>query len=686
MTALLAGWGGLAVPGREVVADDLESLTRGAVLSRGLGRSYGDSSLPARADDKIAASRLADRILAFDVRTGIVRAEAGLSLADLNRVIIPRGWFPPVTPGTKFVTLGGMVASDVHGKNHHREGCFGAHVRALRLRLADDSIVECGPTRQPDLFRATVGGMGLLGHILEVEFNLHRIPSPWLHVQSERVADIDSFLAALERAASVWPMTMGWIDCLSGGSSLGRGILMAGRWATPEEAKGRPIPEAVERSLPFELPNWVLNRTTAAVLNSAYYWSHFEQRTEQLVAPDPFFYPLDAVLHWNRAYGARGFTQFQCVLPRAAGAPAVRALLGLLARLGCASPLCVIKDCGPQGEGLLSFPLEGTSIAVDMAVNPDTQHVVDRLNELVIAAGGRIYLAKDRFTRREHFRAMEPRAPRRLFCRPRCVGPCTPAAKRAVRAPFRRSSMKVVILGGTSGMGREIARLLATRGDAVFLLGRDEADLARSAADLTARDPAGKPVGYALCDLESSEGFAPALDAADAALDDFDTVVVTAAMFSSQDALEADVDLTRRLLTVDFAHTVVFCEHARKRLLARGGGQLTVFSSVAGDRGRKPVAIYGAAKAGLSTYLEALDHKFHASGLSVVCVKPGFVKTGMTAGLRPPPFAGEPERVARDVVRAMDRRSPIVYTPFMWAWVMWVIRSLPRFVMRKISF
>jgi decaprenylphospho-beta-D-erythro-pentofuranosid-2-ulose 2-reductase len=246
--------------------------------------------------------------------------------------------------------------------------------------------------------------------------------------------------------------------------------------------------------------------------------------------------------------------------------------------------------------------------------------------------------------------------------------------------------MKAVVLGGTSGMGRAIAQRLAERGDHVFVLGIGEEDLARAAADLKARSPQSLPAGSAVLDLEKPDTFAPALDAADAALGGFDTVVVTAAMFASQDALEADVELTRRLVTVNYAHTVVFCEHARKRLLARGGGRLAVFSSVAGDRGRKPVAIYGSSKAGLSVYLEALDHKFHAAGLSVLCVKPGFVKTGMTAGLKPPPFAGEPDQVARDVIRAMDSGKPVLYTPGMWALVMLVIRWLPRFVMRKISF
>lgn len=235
-------------------------------------------------------------------------------------------------------------------------------------------------------------------------------------------------------------------------------------------------------------------------------------------------------------------------------------------------------------------------------------------------------------------------------------------------------------------MGRAIARRLVERGDTVFLMGLDDTDLSRSAADLQSRHSAQQPMGYAVCNLEDPANFAPALDAADAHLGGFDTVVVTAALFATQEALENDIELTRRLVTVNFGNTVVFCEHVRKRLLARGGGRLAVFSSVAGDRGRKPVAIYGSSKAGLSTYLEALDHKYHGAGLSVLCVKPGFVKTGMTAGLKPPPFAGEPEGVAKEVVHALDRRWPVVYTPSIWALVMLVIRHLPRFVMRKIGF
>ncbi|HWB16479.1 MAG TPA: SDR family NAD(P)-dependent oxidoreductase [Vicinamibacterales bacterium] len=245
--------------------------------------------------------------------------------------------------------------------------------------------------------------------------------------------------------------------------------------------------------------------------------------------------------------------------------------------------------------------------------------------------------------------------------------------------------MTVVILGATKGIGRAVARAMAARGDRLFLLGRGADDVQRSASDLDIRAGRSVVAGTAVCDLARPETFVPALDAAAAALGKVDTVVVTAAEFGTQVALEADLDRAQQLLTTNFANTVTFCEHARQRLLAQGG-TLCVVSSVAGDRGRKPVILYGAAKAGLSHYLEGLDHKFRSAGLRVVCVRPGFVKTGMTAGLKPPPFAGEPESVARDILRGIDRGQPVVYTPRIWQLVMLVIRWLPRSVMRRIEF
>lgn len=247
--------------------------------------------------------------------------------------------------------------------------------------------------------------------------------------------------------------------------------------------------------------------------------------------------------------------------------------------------------------------------------------------------------------------------------------------------------MNVVLLGATKGVGRALARLLAARGDRLFLLGRDAADLAASARDLEARaSMAPGAVGAARCDLLEPESAAPALDAAFAALGRVDAVVATAGLFATQDALEADPALARRVLEADFSGTVLFCEAARARLLAAGGGTLCVFSSVAGERGRKPVVLYGAAKAGLSRYLEGLDHRWRARGLRVVCVKPGFVRTSMTEGLPEPPFAADAEEVARLALRGIERGRPVVWAPPVWRWVMLVVRLLPRAVMRRVGF
>lgn len=245
--------------------------------------------------------------------------------------------------------------------------------------------------------------------------------------------------------------------------------------------------------------------------------------------------------------------------------------------------------------------------------------------------------------------------------------------------------MNAVVFGATRGMGRAVARELAGRGDRLFLLGRHADDLARSASDLDIRRGQPSVAGSALCDLQNTATFAPALAAAKAALGEIDAIVVTAGEFGSQAELEKNVERAHALLLANFTNTVTLCEMARGFLLPRGG-TLCVFSSVAGERGRKPVILYGASKAGLSRYLEGLDHKFRAAGLKVVCVKPGFVKTGMTAGLKPPPFAGTPEAVARRVVRAIDKGTPVVYAPAMWRLIMMVIRLLPRAVMRKIEF
>lgn len=402
------GWGRWGVAAHEVLSEDLERVGRPAHLFRGLGRSYGDSALPAPGDLSLVTTTLADRILGF-TEDGLLRAEAGLSLSELYRLLLPRGWFTPVTPGTRFVTLGGMVASDVHGKNHHVAGCFGEHVKSMHMMVADGSVVRCSPSENADLFWATVGGMGMTGHILDVEVQMDKVPSPWITQTSYRIPDIDSFTAALKEKGKEWPMTVGWIDCVSGGANLGRGLLMCGRWATSSEAPANLPTAKLRLTMPDLIPSWLLNPLSIQAFNTLFYWKHFAREKTGIVHPESFFYPLDMIGQWNRMYGRRGFTQYQCVLPDSAGLSAPREFLKLLTRRGGASFLCVIKDCGEQGRGMLSFPMTGMSIALDIAVTKNTHLLLDELNEFVISVGGRIYLTKDTFSRPGHFRTMEPR-------------------------------------------------------------------------------------------------------------------------------------------------------------------------------------------------------------------------------------------------------------------------------------
>jgi len=416
----VAGWGRMPVrPGRVARPERLRLPPgEGIVLPRGLGRAYGDAAVPAREDALVLATPRADRILDWDPVSGRLTAEAGLSLAEILRLFLPRGWFPPVTPGTKFVTLGGCVACDVHGKNHHCDGSFGGFVERLGLLTADSKEIACGPDLDRELFLATVGGMGLTGLITEVTLRLRPVETGWIAMETEGVANLEQMAAALEASREAWPYTVGWIDCLAAGAGLGRGVVMRGRHATRAEVPaGDPRPRRA-LGVPLDAPEWLLSPPAMRAFNGLYYWMKAGRRRgtaephQSLVSYESFFYPLDMITDWNRLYGRRGFLQFQCVVPRAAGLTAMRELLERIARAGAASFLAVIKDCGPAGPAPLSFPMEGVTLGLDLPYRgPATVTLVHELNAVVIAAGGRIYLAKDAVTRAEDFAHMMPRLP-----------------------------------------------------------------------------------------------------------------------------------------------------------------------------------------------------------------------------------------------------------------------------------
>lgn len=398
----LAGWGNY--PFADVRAGNLRHADEAAdwlgqaesLIARGNGRSYGDAAL----NPELTLSTLAlSRVRAFDRQAGRITVEAGALLSELLPMLVAAGWFPPVSPGTKFVTVGGMAAADVHGKNHHGAGSFAHHVESLVLVTADGRTRRCSPTSNADLFEATLGGMGLTGLIVTVTFRLLPIASAWMRQETVPCEDLDAAMAAFEDAQD-WTYTVAWIDCLAGGSALGRSLLYRAEHAQPGELpsarRAHPfaLPPRRQLAVPFFVPGGVLNGAAVRAFNALYYRRNAARAGVALVDLDSYFYPLDTIREWNRIYGRAGFVQHQCVLPLGQARAGLQALLERIRDANSGSFLAVLKRLGP-GRGGLSFPMEGYTLALDFPVTPSNLALLSDLDAIVAAYGGRIYLAKD---------------------------------------------------------------------------------------------------------------------------------------------------------------------------------------------------------------------------------------------------------------------------------------------------
>lgn len=374
-------------------------------LAYGCGRSYGDSCLAT--SNHVLAMQPASRVLEADWSTGIIRAQAGLTLAELIRIALPRGWFLPVTPGTKFVTLGGAVANDVHGKNHHVMGTFGCHVQRLVLYRSDEGMIECGPLQRPELFSATVGGLGLTGVIVEVELRLRRVSSRDIGQRSIKFGNLDEFFDLSETYDTDNEYTVAWIDCLARGRHAGRGHYFAGNHLLAGTLE--PLPPG-RLNIPFDPPVSLINGLSLRAFNFLYYHRQRQREVQGNIGYDAFFYPLDSIAHWNRMYGKPGFQQYQCVVPAQHAREVIRAIMKEIATSGTGSFLAVLKQCGTlPSPGLLSFPLHGVSLALDFPQHENANNrLFARLDALVHEASGRLYPAKDAHMSAAHFKQAYP--------------------------------------------------------------------------------------------------------------------------------------------------------------------------------------------------------------------------------------------------------------------------------------
>jgi len=368
--------------------------TTGEFIPRGNGRCYGDASLAANTISTVKF----DKILAFDTTQGIFECQSGITLDQVLEVIVPAGWFLPVTPGTKFITVGGAVASDVHGKNHHVDGCFSHHVEEMDILLADGSLIKCGPSLHTDLFEATCGGMGLTGLITRIKFRLKKIETSYIRQKQIKAANLDEVLRLFEQYKD-YTYSVAWIDCLKKGQAFGRSILILGEHATLADCNDRQaaaplqLPKKRQITFPFNLPSWVLNTFTVKAFNFLYYGKNFKKVIDNIVNYEPFFYPLDAILHWNRGYGKKGFIQYQFVLPLESRQGLVE-ILQRISDKGLGSFLAVLKVFGRQ-ESLISFPMEGYTLALDIPVRKGLFETLDELDAIVLQYGGRLYMSKD---------------------------------------------------------------------------------------------------------------------------------------------------------------------------------------------------------------------------------------------------------------------------------------------------
>ena len=417
----LSGWGrfpkipvsSLSPQQRDEVFGGLEDVKRqgDSVLGVGLGRSYGDSGLPVTGSRALKMTSLTN-VIAFDSESGWIECEAGVSIYQLIQHFLPLGFFPPVVPGTQFVTLGGALCNDIHGKNHHQDGTFADHVRDVEVLTANGEVIVCDAEQNSEFFWATVGGLGLTGMILSLKLKLTRVGGPGIEMESIRVRDLDHFFEVSAESGS-FTHTVSWIDCVAQGAQLGRGIFMRGR-----HSHDQPKPRLLGRvaasispllKVPFSMPNWLLNPLTIRTFNELYFRKHPQGLLSQTTHYEPFFFPLDFVRDWNRIYGGRGFLQYQLVVPNEPDHRAIRTILEEISKTGMGSFLAVIKEFGHLQHGGLSFPRPGVTLALDFPhYGQPLFELFNRLDRIVMDVGGRVYLGKDARLPKEHFQEMYP--------------------------------------------------------------------------------------------------------------------------------------------------------------------------------------------------------------------------------------------------------------------------------------
>lgn len=668
MQQVFTGWGlypvikaDFAVPEKQ---SDLQEIVRSTpqITPRGNGRSYGDSAL----GEYLVLSKKLNRILSFDTTEGIIEAESGVLLDTILQQIVPQGFFLPVSPGTKFISVGGALAADIHGKNHHVDGVFSDHVLSFRLMSASGNIVEVFPGE--DLFAQTAGGMGLTGFILSVTFKLKPIETAFISQQAIRAKNLREIFDLFEQNKQR-PYSVAWIDCLAKGDQLGRSVLLLGTHALATALPGKELLTTHKHtsfSIPFFFPSWILNPITIKIFNWLYYHKPSSQG-HSLVHYDPYFYPLDKLHQWNKIYGRKGFVQYQFVLPEAVSLEGMERILTLFAKHKLGSFLAVLKLFGESHEGrYLHFPMKGYTLALDIKVSSSIWQVLQEADKIVNELGGKIYLAKDARMDKESFDKQYPLIP-------------------SVNDKFTSAQMKRVssgtkkvylIIGANSDIAKETVLAWRVKEQhAFFLLASRNTVALEKFVDEQHLSEQTRIIFFDAAATDTHKDFVASLPYKP------QVILYAAGSLAENELLLNHSDVWKANAEANFTGAVSVLNElimANNPSLERIIG----ISSVAGLRGRKANFMYGSLKAGFHAYLFGLRQYLRERGIIVQAITPGFVQTKMTAHLGAMKKANTAAEVARVIVADSHRfeRYPNIF----WFLVGNLIKWLPEKIVSRL--
>jgi FAD/FMN-containing dehydrogenase/short-subunit dehydrogenase len=628
-------------------------------IARGNGRCYGDASL---AKNTISTLQF-DSIISLDEMTGFIHCQSGVLLSSILDLVVPKGFFLPVTPGTKFITIGGAFASDIHGKNHHKEGVFSDHVSFIKLMNEAGELITLFPN--DDLFQQTAGGMGLTGIIVEVSLKLKRIESNFIKQIAIRANNLEEIFALFEKHANA-TYSVAWIDSFAKGPSLGKSVLLLGEHAAKEEAPNSQPISRINFSIPFYFPSWMLHPILIRIFNWLYYNKPSSNGT-QIVHYDDYFYPLDKILHWNRIYGKKGFIQYQFVLPKNLAYEGLKSILAVLADNQMGSFLAVLKLFGTAKENrFLHFPIHGYTLALDIKINPSIWNVLDQLDTIVTNYGGKIYLTKDARLKHEQYLKQYPN---------QIIETNKFQSFQSERLQTKHQEV-LLVLGASSDIAQSIILAFVKKYPSIYLI-------------------------LASTNIQAIESFVSTnhlLDKTtiqyfDASQTDSHKTFVKELPYPPKWILYASGILvdnnevlsnSEKLITANMVNFVGAVSILNELINVDNQNleRIIGLSSIAGLRGRKANFMYGAAKAGFHAYLFGLRQFLKDRNILVQAVTPGFVTTKMTAHLPTPKNAVNPDIIANAVIQSSNEFE--IYPNLYWKIIGNLVKIFPEWIIRRI--